>query len=71
MTPSQKRAARKAALKVLRPGFDDNISGDFQRQLNDLIDEYARPLKMTVAQIIGVLECVKLDMWSEATEDDV
>jgi len=38
----------------------------FTFELEKLIDRYTQEFDLTLASIIGVLECTKLDIWDES-----
>lgn len=57
-------------LKILKPGFSDNIAADLVVKVNKMVAEYARANNMTYSQVIGVLECVKLDFYIESLDND-
>jgi hypothetical protein len=48
-------------------GRESDRSGDLAQSIMDLIDEKAEG--MPVSHIMGCLECVKQQIWMEATEE--
>lgn len=40
----------------------------FQADLENLIHRYMREFDLTVADAVGFLECVKLDLWANERE---
>ena len=49
--------------KEIKVGFSDQRNTELYEKINDVIYDFAVNEKMTFASVIGVLECVKLDMW--------